>query len=256
MSASHVASTARNRRLFPAAQRFYPSYVSIRVVLGEDSFIVREGLEQVLAAADEVELVASCADFESLLDAVRGQRADVVVTDIRMPPGYRDEGIRFAAALRESSPDVGVVVLSQYMEPAYVMRLFADGTDGRAYLLKDRVHDRRELVGAISTVAAGGSAIDPKVVEVLVESRTRAERSPLRLLTTRELEVLQAIASGKSNVAIAQALVLTKHAVEKHINVIFLKLGLNCSPESDSISKRVKATLLFLAESDLRDGEV
>lgn len=217
-------------------------------MLAEDGYILREGLEQVLLDADGVEVVASCADLGALRRAVDAHRPDVVLTDIRMPPTNRDEGIRVAAELRTSHPEVGVVVLSQYLEPAYVMQLFETGSNGRAYLLKDRVSDRRGLVDAIAVVAEGGSAIDPKVVEVLVEARARSDRSPLRDLTTRELEVLRAIAQGKSNVAIARDLVLTKHAVEKHINMIFSKLGLSGSPDTENVSRRVMATLMFLAD--------
>jgi DNA-binding NarL/FixJ family response regulator len=229
--------------------------MTIRVALADDTYIVREGLEQLLASADEVEIVASCEDMPSLLAAVEEQRPDVVVTDIRMPPSNSDEGIRIAAELRESSPDTGVVVLSQYAEPAYVMRLLDTGSNGRAYLLKEHIHVRAELVAAIEAVASGGSVIDPKVVEVLVEARSRAENSPLAELTPRELEVLRAIAEGKSNSAIATHLVLTKRAVEKHINAIFLKLGLTYADDPESVSKRVVATLMFLAASDLDPGE-
>jgi DNA-binding NarL/FixJ family response regulator len=233
----------------------YARPVAIRVALAEDTYIVREGLEQLLATADAVEIVASCEDMAGLLAAVAEHRPDVVVTDIRMPPTNTDEGIQIAASLRETNPEVGVVILSQYAEPSYVLRLLDSGSDGRAYLLKERVHDRIELVAAIEAVSDGGSVIDPKVVEVLVEARARAERSPLAELTPRELEVLRAIAQGKSNSAIAEDLVLTKRAVEKHINAIFLKLGLTYSQETESVSKRVMATLLFLADADLRDGE-
>jgi DNA-binding NarL/FixJ family response regulator len=233
----------------------YARPVAIRVALAEDTYIVREGLEQLLATADAVEIVASCEDMAGLLAAVAEHRPDVVVTDIRMPPTNTDEGIQIASSLRETNPEVGVVILSQYAEPSYVLRLLDSGSDGRAYLLKERVHDRIELVAAIEAVSDGGSVIDPKVVEVLVEARARAERSPLAELTPRELEVLRAIAQGKSNSAIAEDLVLTKRAVEKHINAIFLKLGLTYSQETESVSKRVMATLLFLADADLRDGE-
>ena len=223
----------------------------IRVVLADDSYIVREGVEQMLAAADGVEIVEACGDLATLTAAIERESPDVVVTDIRMPPDLSDEGIRVAAQLRESNPDVGVVVLSQYSEPSYVLRLFESGSDGRAYLLKERVHNRGELVAAIQAVASGEAVIDPKVVEVLVEARARAASSPLSELTPRELEVLRAIAEGKSNSAIADDLVLTKRAVEKHINAIFLKLGFTYGPEVDSVSKRVKAALIFLAEADL-----
>jgi DNA-binding NarL/FixJ family response regulator len=229
--------------------------VPIRVVLADDSYIVREGVEQVLAAAAEVEVVASCGDAKSLAEAIASESPDVVIADIRMPPTHTDEGIRVAAELRETSPQTGVVVLSQYSEAGYVLRLFDSGSDGRAYLLKERVHHREELVEAIKAVAGGGAVIDPKVVEVLVEARARVERSPLAELTPRELEVLRAIAEGKSNSAIAADLVLTKRAVEKHINAIFLKLGLTYAADSEDVSKRVKAALVFLAEADLHPEE-
>jgi DNA-binding NarL/FixJ family response regulator len=219
--------------------------VSIRVVLGEDSLIVREGIEELLAASPTVDVVAACQDYDSLVEAIDRERPDVVLTDIRMPPSQTDEGIRVAAMLREQRPEVGVVVLSQYTEPEYVLALLDSGSDGRGYLLKERVHSRGTLVSAIDSVARGGSVIDPKVVEVLVAERARASRSPLSQLTDREREVLAEIATGKSNSAIAESLVLTKRAVEKHINAIFMKLGLAAS---DDVSKRVKAALMFLAE--------
>jgi DNA-binding NarL/FixJ family response regulator len=235
----------------PRARSAYSSLVPIRVILGEDSYIVREGLQQVLAGAPHITVEAGCADADSLLREVEARRPDVVVTDIRMPPTDTDEGIRLAAQLRVSNPEIGVVVLSQYSDPGYVLALLESGSDGRAYLLKERVHDRRQLVGAIEAVANGQSVIDPKIVEVLVTAKARTERSPLSELTPRELEVLAAIAEGKSNAAISDALVLTKRAVEKHINSIFLKLNLSHSPAADDVSPRVKATLLFLSESDV-----
>jgi DNA-binding NarL/FixJ family response regulator len=179
--------------------------------------------------------------------AVERERPDVVVTDIRMPPTGTDEGIRLAALLREQHPDIGVVVFSNYAEPAYALALLESGSEGRAYLLKERVHDRAQLVAAIESVAAGGSVLDSKIVEPLVAAKLRAERSPLAALSAREREVLAEIAKGKSNSAIADALVLTKRAVEKHINSIFLKLNL---AYAEDVSKRVKATLLFLANAD------
>ena len=221
--------------------------VAVRVVVAEDSLLVREGLQQLLAASQSVELVGSCADFDTVLEAIEHHRPDVVVTDIRMPPTNTVEGIRLAVRLRETHPGLGVVVLSQYSDPSYVMGLLEAGSDRRGYLLKDRVHDRGQLVSAIDAVARGGSFIDPKVVEVLIEAKGRAEQSPLSELSPREGEVLAQIAEGKSNSAIAESLVLTKHAVEKHINSIFLKLGLSSAKDT---SKRVKAMLLFLAEPD------
>jgi DNA-binding NarL/FixJ family response regulator len=221
--------------------------VAIRVALAEDSFIVREGLREVLATQPDIEVVASCGDLRSLLEAVDAERPDVVLTDIRMPPSKLDEGIQAAAQLRETHPEVGVVVLSQYAEPGYAVALLESGSDRRAYLLKERVHDHAQLVSAIVSVSQGGSVIDPKIVEVLVAAKARAEQSPLSELTPRELEVLAEIAQGKSNTAIADSLVLTKRAVEKHINSIFLKLNLSYA---DDISRRVKAALLFLYEQE------
>jgi DNA-binding NarL/FixJ family response regulator len=220
--------------------------VAIRVVVAEDSLLVREGLRQLLAASPSVDVVASYGDVQAVLDAVERDRPDVVVTDIRMPPSNTDEGIRLADHLRESRPSTGVVVVSQYAQPPYVLALLEHGSDRRGYLLKERIHDRGQLVSAIDTVARGGSVIDPKVVEVLVDARARADHSPLAQLTPRERDVLAEMAEGKSNAAIAESLVLTKRAVEKHINSIFTKLGLAAS---EDVSKRVKATLMFLADS-------
>jgi DNA-binding NarL/FixJ family response regulator len=220
--------------------------VAIRVVVAEDSLIVREGLQQLLAVSPGVEVVASYGDVQAVLDAVERDQPDVVLTDIRMPPSHTDEGIRLADHLRESRPSTGVVVLSQYAEPPYVLALLEHGSDRRGYLLKERIHDRGQLVSAIDAVARGGSVIDPKIVEVLVVARSRADRSPLAELTPREHDVLAEMAEGKSNAAIAASLVLTKRAVEKHINSIFTKRGLAAS---EDVSKRVKATLMFLADS-------
>jgi DNA-binding NarL/FixJ family response regulator len=219
--------------------------VAVRVVVGEDNLLVREGLQQLLAASPNIDVAAACGDLDALRDAIDRERPDVVLTDIRMPPTNTEEGIALAAALRRSHPGMGVVVLSQYSDPTYVLSLLESGSDRRGYLLKERVHDRGQLVSAIDTVARGGSVIDPKIVEVLVAAKGRAERSPLADLTGREREVLAQIAEGKSNSAIAESLVLTKRAVEKHINSIFMKLGLATATDA---SKRVKATLLFLAE--------
>ncbi len=221
--------------------------MAVTIVLAEDNLFVREGLQQLLASASDLDLVAACTDMDSLLETIEREQPDVVLTDIRMPPSRTDEGIRVAAQLRETDPAIGVVVLSQYLDPAYVLKLLETGSDGRGYLLKERVHDRGQLSTAIHTVAGGGSVIDPKIVEVLVTARAKAERSPLLELTPREREVLAEIAEGKSNPAIAESLFLTKRAVEKHINSIFMKLGL---ADAQDVSKRVKAALLFLAEAD------
>jgi len=224
----------------------------LRVALADDNYIVREGLEQLLGGDAEIEVLASCADMPSLLEAVEARPPDVVLTDIRMPPDGDDAGIQIAARLRETHPRIGVVVLSQYAEPGFVLRLLDSGSEGRAYLLKERVAERAELTRAIRAVAEGGSVIDPKIVEVLVQARARAQSSPLAEMTPRELDVLAAVAEGKSNAAIAEELVLTKRAIEKHINAIFLKLGLTYSPDAEQISKRVSAALIFLGESDYR----
>ncbi len=228
----------------PAADLMMDS-VPIRVALADDNLLVREGLEQVLAGENEVEVVASCADLPALVEAVETTSPHVVVTDIRMPPSQSDEGIQVATTLRRTHPDVGVIVLSQYAEPSYALALLEHGSRRRGYILKERVHDREQLVTAIQTVATGGSVIDPTIVDVLVAAQSCAATSRLADLTPREVEVLGQIAQGKGNSAIAESLVLTKRAVEKHINSIFLKLGLS---DAEDVSKRVKAALLFLAE--------
>jgi DNA-binding NarL/FixJ family response regulator len=219
---------------------------TIRVALADDSLLIREALDNVLGAADEVEVVASCGDRDSLLAAIDAERPDVVVTDIRMPPTDSDEGLQVARTLRRERPEIGVVLLSQFADPDYGIALLDDGSDGRAYLLKERVQYRGQLVSAVRTVADGGSVIDPKVVEALIAARHRDERSQLGQLTPRELQILGLVARGQSNQAIADELVLTKRAVEKHINEIFHKLGLT---SAQNISQRVKATLIYLAET-------
>jgi DNA-binding NarL/FixJ family response regulator len=217
----------------------------IRVVLADDSYLVRQALARVLEEVDGIELVAVCGERDALLRAVEAQAPDVVVTDIRMPPSGTDEGLQVAAALRRTHPHVGVVVLSQFAEPRYGLALLEDGSDRRAYLLKERVNSRGQLVAAIETVADGGSMIDAKVVDGLIAERRRIERSPLTELTPRELEILAHVARGRSNQAIADELVLTKRAVEKHINAIFMKLGLT---DAADVSRRVKAALVYLSE--------
>jgi DNA-binding NarL/FixJ family response regulator len=218
----------------------------IRVVLAEDSLLVREGVRQLLDVDPEIDVVAAVGDLESLRAACEREQPDVVVTDIRMPPSNTDEGIRLAGELRERHPETGVVVLSQHSDPVYALALLEGGSARRAYLLKERVHNRAELTAAIQAVASGGSLVDSKIVDGLVTARSRSEHSPLNELTMREREVLAEIARGKSNTAIAEELFLTKRAVEKHINAIFLKLGL---ANAEDVSKRVKAALMLLAES-------
>ena len=222
----------------------------IGVVVAEDSYVIREFLTATLSATPEVELVAVCSNGKELETAIEVWDPDVVLTDIRMPPTHGEEGVRIAAQLRETRPHVGVVVLSQYAEPAYALRLLEQGTAGRAYLLKERIRDKEELIRAIEAVAHGGSVIDPIIVDVLIAARTRVAKSRLAQLTPRERELLAEIAAGTSNGAIAESLVLTKRAVEKHVNSIFSKLDL---PETQDVSRRVKATLIFLAEEGL-DG--
>ena len=218
----------------------------IRVVMAEDDFLIREGVKELLAAEPDVEVVASCGDLEALVEAVEREKPDVVLTDIRMPPSNTDEGVRAAELFRESAPDTAVLVLSQYDEPEYALALLERGAQGRGYLLKQRVSDLEQLIGAIREVARGGSVIDPKIVEVLVAARSGKGASPLDQLSPREREVLGAMAEGKSNAAIASSLSLTERAIERHINSIFSKLDL--SPEKD-VHRRVKAVLMFLSGS-------
>jgi DNA-binding NarL/FixJ family response regulator len=225
----------------------YPPLVPIRVVLAEDNYLVREGVRRLLETRSELDVLAACDSLDALLAAVAAERPDVVVTDIRMPPGGLDEGIQAAALLRSTDPGVGVVVLSQYADPAYALALLEGGAAGRAYLLKERVEDVDELVAAVAAVAAGGSVIDPRVVETLVADRSRAEGSPLAELTPRELDVLREMAEGKNNAAIAKSLVLTTRSVEKVIHSIFVKLGIAWEP---SLHKRVKAVILYLGAHD------
>jgi DNA-binding NarL/FixJ family response regulator len=238
-------STAAGARPHWAAdQDSEPETRAISVVIADDSYMIREFLATALGTTPRVRMLAACSDATELQKAIESYEPEVVVTDIRMPPSG-DEGLRIASRLRISHPGVGVVVLSQYAEPAYALSLLGEGTGGRAYLLKERVRDTQELVNAIEAVARGGSVVDPRVVDVLIAARTRAADSRVARLTAREQELLAEIAAGKSNGAIAESLVLTKRAVEKHVNAIFSKLDL---PESPDVSRRVRAALIFLAE--------
>ena len=218
----------------------------VRVVVAEDNALLRDGLRRIVESQADLELVAACGSLDELYEAVELHAPDVVVTDIRMPPTGTDEGIRAAAAFRSRQPELGVVVLSQYVSPQYAVALLDQGSAGRAYLLKDRVADVDDLVDAIRVVARGGSVIDPKVVDELVRARSQDGRSPLEQLTPREREVLAEMASGKSNAAIAGSLFLSERAVEKHINSMFSKLHL---VEEVDTNRRVKAVLLYLAAS-------
>ena len=219
--------------------------MAIRVVLAEDNYLLREGVSRLIQAQADLELAGVAEDYDGLLAAVDEHKPDVVLTDIRMPPTGTDEGIRAANHLRDTQPQVGVVVLSQFSTPAYALALFERGSEGRAYLLKERVSEVEQLLNAIREVARGGSVIDPKVIESLVDARTRRTHSEVGRLTPREREVLGEMAQGKSNAAIASTLVLSERAVEKHTNAIFSKLGLTEEPD---VNRRVKAVLLYLSE--------
>lgn len=222
----------------------YLAVSTIRVVLAEDNTLLREGISRLIEAGEELELVGVASDLPGLLALIDSARPDVVVTDIRMPPSGTDEGIQAASWLREHHPNIGVVVLSQYTSPAYALALLEDGSAGRAYLLKERVAGANELTRTIATVAAGGSVIDPLIVDVLVQARAKRHKSDLEWLTQRESEILGEMAEGKSNAAIAKSLSVSERAVEKHSNAIFSKLGLSEEPD---LNRRVKAVLLYLS---------
>ena len=215
----------------------------IRVVLCDDSFLAREGIIRVLESIEDVELVGTCVDLEELRPVVERDKPDVILTDIRMPPTYTDEGIRFARELRSSYPDVGVVVLSEHADPAYALALFENGSERRAYLLKERVKDGDELARALREVVAGRSLVDPGIVDKLLPAQGGNDRG-LERLTPREHQILEMISEGRSNNAIAETLMITKRAVERHINGIFLKLDLG---DASDVNRRVKAALLYLA---------
>lgn len=214
----------------------------MRAVIAEDSVLLRAGLVRVLEASD-IEVVAQVGDAEALLDAVERTKPDVAVVDVRMPPGYTDEGVRAAVVIRTSWPDTAVLLLSQYVEERYAGDLLATNTASVGYLLKDRVADVQEFLEALTRVARGGTALDPEVVSQLLLRRGRAHDDPLGRLTAREREVLGLMAEGKSNGGIAAALVVSESAVGKHINNIFMKLDL--SPD-DGDHRRVLAVLRYL----------
>jgi DNA-binding NarL/FixJ family response regulator len=218
----------------------------IRVVFAEDNYLVREGTAALLGTVDEVQLVGTATDRDSLLAAVEELLPDVVLTDIRMPPTGTNEGIEAAKRIRAMHPEIGVVVLSQFAEEDYAYDLLKDGAAGLGYLLKERVADVAELVRALTEVARGGSVLDPKVVEALVAAKERMAHSPLGQLTDREREVLAHMAQGENNAAIAKGLFLTERAVEKHINSLFHKLDLTEEPD---VHRRVMAVLAFLRET-------
>ena len=230
----------------------YDPSMTLRVVFAEDNFLVREGTAALLAAVEDVDLVAIVSDFDGLLAAVEEQAPDVVLTDIRMPPSHSTEGIEAARKIRADHPEIGVVVLSQYAEEDYAYELLKDGAAGLGYLLKERIADLDELIRALHEVVKGGSVLDPKVVEGLVARRDRMAHSPLAQLTDRERGVLEQMAQGKNNAAIAKSLFLTERAVEKHINSLFHKLGLSDEAE---VHRRVMAVLAFLRGGGQPDSD-
>ena len=217
----------------------------VRVLLGEDNFLAREGITSVIHRLDGIELVGACADFGTLRAEVERLEPDVVLTDVRMPPTHTDEGVRLAVELRATHPRIGVMVLSQHAEPVYAMALFAQGSHRRAYLLKERVRDAAEFERAIHDVAEGGALVDPRIVDALMTAQRRRDHSLVPTLTTREHEILALMAEGRTNGAIAERLSITTRSVEKHINAIFPKLGL---AEAQDTSRRVRATLFYLAD--------
>ena len=214
----------------------------LRAVIAEDNYLVREGLRRLLEDSGEVAVLACVGSAPELLDAVGRLAPEVVLTDIRMPPGHHMEGIEAAHAIRAEHPGTGVVVLSQHTDDSYAMALFADGSAGLGYLLKDRVGDLEDLVHALREVRAGGSVIDPSIVDTLVRRRRQDASSPLAALTARELDVLREMARGRTNAGIEAALHLSASTVEKHVNAIFTKLGLSEQP----VHRRVAAVLAFL----------
>ena len=218
----------------------------VRVAIADDAYLIREAIAGVISQMDGVELVASCAAGDELLAAVETTKPHVVMVDIRMPPTGDEEGIRVANQLRQDHPEIGVIVLSQFSGPAYALAVLEDGAEGRGYLLKERVHDANELHAAINIVAEGGTTIDPTLVRELLATDVAPQRTPLDELSPREREVLAQMAEGKSNAAIAESLVLTKRAVEKHVGQIFQKLGLE---DDEIVSRRVTAVLLYLASA-------
>lgn len=215
----------------------------VRVVLADDHLLIREGVSALLGSIERVEVVAEAEDHDTLLHAVEAHAPDIVVTDIRMPPTNTDEGIVAALTIRSRHPETGVLVLSQFAEPSFVVRLFEDGSDRLGYLLKDRI-TRGDLERAITALGRGESAVDPRIVEVLVAAR-RTNDSPIDALTPREQEVLAKVAEGGNNASVAAALHITEKAVAKHINGIFSKLGLG---EAEDTNKRVKAVLIWLSQ--------
>ena len=219
----------------------------IDIVVAEDNLLVREGLVSLISTVPDLNVVGTSSSLPELLEAIERHQPDLVLTDIRMPPSHQDEGIVAARQLRDSHPELGVVVLSQFVDPAYALALLDNGSNARGYVLKDHVDDVELLATAIRTVAAGGSFIDEVVVDALVRSRTRMVDNPLEVLSARERDVLSEMATGATNSVIAARLHIGENAVEKHSNSIFSKLGLS---EDTEVNRRVKAVLLFLSGDD------
>jgi DNA-binding NarL/FixJ family response regulator len=213
----------------------------VRVVIAEDLALLRDGLTRLLRD-NGFDVVAAVGDGDALVHAVRLERPDIAIVDIRLPPSFRDEGVRAALELRELAPGTSILVVSQYVELTYATELLSDGKGGVGYLLKDRIMDVADFVDAVRRVAEGGTALDPEVVAQLF---SRQRRGPVEVLTPRELEVLGLMAEGRSNAAIAEQLILTVGAVEKHIANILMKLRL---PPSESDHRRVLAVLAYLQE--------
>lgn len=216
---------------------------SIRLLLCEDDYLVREGARAVLGAQPGIDVLGAAADPREMEQLLAELEPDVVVLDIRMPPTFTTEGIDLAKRLRDQRPEIGIVVLSQHADPEYALELLGDGASAMAYLLKERLGDVDQLVQAVHEVNAGGSVLDPEIVDGLLRARTGRRNSPLKDLTDRELEVLAEMATGKRNATIAQSLHVTERAVEKHANSIFSKLGLS---DAADLNRRVAAVLLFL----------
>jgi DNA-binding NarL/FixJ family response regulator len=221
----------------------------IRIAVAEDDLLIREGIQRVLQSEGDLELVAVAADAPELLEAVERHAPEIVLTDLKLPPGYATEGVELAHGLRSSHPEIGVIVISQYAELHEALSLIDHGMAGRGLLLEDQLAQKDHLAGSIRQVAGGEPVFDPRLVELLVKRSERATHSLLSRLTRREYDVLSEIATGKSNAAIARTLVITKHAVEAHVSAIFAKLDL---PSTQTVSRRVTATLLFLADTSAR----
>lgn len=223
----------------------------MRIVVAEDNYLLREGLQQLLELTEGVSVAAACGDYDELLAAVDQEQPDAVLTDIRMPPDHDDEGIRAALEIRRRHPHIGVVVLSQWASPTYALALLGAESAGVGYLVKDRIGDVNQVVSALRTVAEGGSVVDSEVVKALVAARSVASSSALVELTERELEVLEAMAQGLSNAAIAGAVHAAERTVEKHIGSIFSKLLLTDEPD---VNRRVRAVLVYLSETSNSTG--